>query len=443
MFEEKNYLTVSELNHAIQQVLQMGFPQSLWVCGEIQGYNRSRTKKHVFFDLCEKDTLTKDVVAKTSLVIFANRKPYLEKVLTENGNPFELKDDIEVKFLCKVDFYPPHGVIRLVVESIDPAYTLGKIAAERQRLIALLKKNGTLDKNKQLAFPDLPMRIGLVTSYDSAAYNDFLSELRLSGFGFQVFYRNALMQGKGAEEDICCALEEFYQVGCGIDVIVITRGGGSIADLSCFDSQKIAETIARSPLPVLSGIGHEIDLTVTDLAVHTSQKTPTAVAQFLIMKVEGALASLEERGSVLLSLVEDGVRRQSDRLRKIAFDLQERVRVFLKDHVREVVRIEELIQREPAKLVQKASVELDLQKGSFLNSLKKFLQQEKQRIEHCRRFIDMSHPENIFRRGFSVTRSREGALIRSVGDVKKGQPICTYLYNGKVESTVDHLEQGG
>jgi exonuclease VII large subunit len=106
----------------------MGFPQSLWVCGEIQGFDRNKSKKHIFFDLCEKDPDSKSIVARIGLVIFDRRKNHLNEILTASENAFKLKDDIEVKFLCKVDFYPPHGAMRLIVESIDPVYTLGKIA---------------------------------------------------------------------------------------------------------------------------------------------------------------------------------------------------------------------------------------------------------------------------------------------------------------------------
>lgn len=441
--QEKDYLKVSELNQFIQQVIHAGFPEKVWVCGEIQGYNRSKTKKHIFFDLCEKDIETKSVLAKIGLVIFSNRKPFLHNIFLESGNPFELKDDIEVKFLCKVDFYPPHGAMRLIVESIDPAYTLGKIAAEKQRLIALLKKNGTLDKNKQLVLPDLPLRIGLITSYDSAAYNDFLSELRFSGFGFQVFYRNTLMQGKGAEADICTAFKELYSLSAGFDVIILTRGGGSIADLSCFDSQKIAETIACSPLPVLSGIGHEIDLTAADLAAYTYQKTPTAVAQFLIVKVENALTEIEERECLLLMLAGRQMKEQSEYLHQLALNFQQGIREFLKDHNREITRIEEIIQREPLRLINNVSQEVGRTEDVFLNTVKVFFRQKKQQMEHLRRFIEVSHPKNICKKGFSITRTKEGKLIRSVQDVKEKQLINTQLYDGAIESAIEHLDEGG
>ncbi len=201
------FLTVSELNHFIRDVLNSGFPKSLWVCGEIQGYDRGKDKKHVFFELCEKDPVTREITARIGLVIFAQARPKIDAILKKAENAFELKDDIEVKFLCKVDFYPGHGQVRLIVESIDPVHTLGKIAQDRQRLIALLKQKGILDKNKQLPLPEVILNIGLITSYDSAAYHDFISELKRSGYAFKVFLVNSIMQGKNTESSIIKALK--------------------------------------------------------------------------------------------------------------------------------------------------------------------------------------------------------------------------------------------
>src|SRR5476651_1256091 len=213
-------LSVSELNNFIRNVLNSGFPQAVWVCGEIQGYDRGKDKKHVFFELCEKDPETKDIVARIGLVIFAQARPRIEAILKKAENAFELKDDIEVKFSCKVDFYPGHGQVRLIVESIDPVHTLGKIAQDRQRLIAVLKQKGILDRNKQLLLPEVVLNVGLITSYDSAAYHDFISELKRSGYAFKIFMINSIMQGKNTEESVVNALKTLEAMD-EMDVIVI------------------------------------------------------------------------------------------------------------------------------------------------------------------------------------------------------------------------------
>lgn len=433
--DNQQFLTVSQLNLLIQQVLQMGFPQAVWVCGEIQGYDRSRLKKHVFFNLCEKDLETQEISAQIGLVIFANRKAYLEKVLADSGGPFELKDDIEVKFLCKVDFYPPHGAVRLVVESLDPSYTLGKIAQEKQRLIALLKKTGALDKNKALPVPELPLNIGLITAYDSAAYNDFLSELKLSGLGFSICYRNTQMQGKGAEEDVCRAMDELQRLK-GLDVIVITRGGGSVADLSCFDSQKIVGRIAACRLPVLSGIGHEINITITDLAAHTYQKTPTAIASFLVERVEDAMTSLEQQ---FLNVIDRVLRRldeHKDQVRSLALNLQSGTQNFLKDHDRKLARFSELLARLPFDQLERGGENLGELQEALQAAVRETFKKGHERLDHARRLISMADPLAICKKGFSITRLVDGTLVRSVSDVRTGDRIEHQVSDGTFESTV-------
>ena len=437
---ENEFLTVSQLNGLIKDVLNMGFPSGVWVCGEIQNYNRSREKTHIFFELCEKDPVSKDVLARIGLVIFAGRKAYIQEVLRSAENAFELKDDIEVKFLCRVDFYPPHGAVRLIVESIDPVHTLGKIAQEKQRLIALLKKQGTLDKNKQLPLPLVALRIGLITSHDSAAYNDFFSELRASGYGFKIFCRNTLMQGKAASGDVCAAMDELSRIA-GLDVIVITRGGGSIADLSCFDSQLIAEKIAMSRLPVLSGIGHEINITITDLASHTYQKTPTAIAKFLVERVADFLAAAEEKVSVIIERVKENLADERQRLKNTAQGLHNSTTFYLKQHHQGMARRQEQVRQGPLQALQRSSLKVSTQQGTLLKDIRTRFGAEQLRLKNFTRLVEIAKPVNTLKRGFSITRSSDGKLLRSVRQARSGEEIMTVLSDGTVKSSVGSISK--
>jgi exodeoxyribonuclease VII large subunit len=407
------FLTVSELNHFIRDVLNSGFPKSLWICGEIQGYDRGKDKKHVFFELCEKDPVSREINARIGLVIFAQARPKIDAILKKTENAFELKDDIEVKFLCKVDFYPGHGQVRLIVEGIDPVHTLGKIAQDRQRLISLLKQKGILDKNKQLPLPDVILNVGLITSYDSAAYHDFISELKQSGYSFKIFVVNAVMQGKNAESSVVRALKALENTG-GLDVIVITRGGGSIAELSCFDSEKIALAIAGSGIPVLSGIGHEINTTVTDLAAHTYAKTPTAIAQFLVERLNGFLKGVYDR----------------------AILLQTRTLGLIKDHHQRLAGITEALKRSPADKIKGGRKSLADHQEQLKKIIYLHLQNSRTKIQHYQKLVQMASPVNTLKRGFSITRSREGRLIRSIKDIKGVKGITTQLEDGIINSEV-------
>ena len=437
---DKEYLRVSELNQLIADVIHAGFPQPLWICGEIQGYNRNRSKNHIFFELIDKDPDSKNIIAKIGLVLFAGRKAHIEDILKRSENAFTLKDDIEVKFACSIDFYLPHGAVRLIVESIDPTYTLGKLALEKQKLIALLKKNGTLDKNKKIELPLVPLHIGLVTADDSAAYNDFRSELHRSGFGFQVYLHNALMQGKSAEKDICKAIVRLSKVA-GLDAVVITRGGGSIADLSCFDSQMIAEKIAECPLPVLSGIGHEINITITDMAAHTYAKTPTAIAQFLVNRVQMFLDELDERLEQITGRVQEKIRQEQLRLKNCAIDLQDNTRTFLKDHSQHMIRFQEAIRQRPAVLLKERERSLVDMKKAIKRLAGAHLAGNRTKINGYQKLIDIVHPVNTMKRGFSITRTEDGKALTSVQSVHLKGKLTTELTDGWITSEVAHIKE--
>jgi len=437
-----NALTISQLNGYIKDVLNMGFPSGIWICGEIQGYNRNRDKSHIFFELCEKDPLTKDILARIGLVIFSGRKMFIEQILKSAENAFSLKDDIEVKFYCKVDFYPPHGVVRLIVENIDPVYTLGKIAQEKQRLITLLRENGTLDKNKKLELPVVPLNIGLITSHDSAAYNDFISELQLSGYGFKVFCRNTLMQGKATPADVCKAIAELSRIE-NLDAIVITRGGGSIADLSCFDSQQIVEKIAACRLPVFSGIGHEINITITDLAAHTYQKTPTAIAQFLTGLIKTFLTSLEERVTAIVNGAKEKLKLENTRLKTYAHDVQNCTGDYLQQHHLDLAQRQQFLKEGPQRLLSNALRRIKTGKETLLKDVANRFKAEDVRLKNFFRLTELASPLKTLKRGFSITRLTDGSLLRSVKQVKTGSALVTDLSDGRVEGTVNKIFKGG
>jgi len=439
--QQSEFLTVSQLNELIREVLNLGFPRGVWVCGEIQGYNRNRDKRHIFFELSEKDADTQEVVARTSLVIFANRKAHLRETLKEAQDAFELKDDIEVKFFCKVDFYPPHGAVRLIVEGIDPIYTLGKIAQEKQRLIALLKKSGVLDKNKALAVPLVPLNIGLITAFDSAAYNDFLSELSLSGFAFQVHFFKSLMQGKGAPDNVCLGLD-VLGARQDLDVIVITRGGGSVSDLSCFDSQVVAEKIAACPLPVLSGIGHEINITVTDLAAHTHQKTPTAIAQLLVQTVEDYLLLVREKTERVLSSAKERIDQQRSTLKDIGLALQDGTRGFFALRSEHLQRLSEAVIRLSAGRLKKDESSLKDREERLLRGVEAYFERVRLRLKRHNDLVKLVHPQQTLRRGFSITRTEEGQLVNSVKGLKEGSGLVTFVKDGALLSDVVKIKKG-
>jgi len=428
-------LSVSELNDFIKDVVSSGFPSSLWVCGEIQNLDRYKSKAHLFFELVEKDTASKEIKAKLGVTIWATVRPKIEALLKKAENAFELKDGIEVKFSGKVDFYPPYGTLRFVIDNIDPVYTLGKIAQDRQRLIAELTQAGVLAKNKLRELPLVPLNIGLISAFDSAAYNDFIHELGLSGFAFQVTIFNAVMQGKNCEASVCAGLDTLGKQQ-GLDVIVITRGGGSIAELSAFDSRMIALAVAACPFPVITGIGHEINTSITDLAAHTFAKTPTAAAQFLFRRVKSAVEALDAAQQSLLTDAQAYVEAQQRCLKEQALKLQDLTRVLLQSrkncHLRLVQRLEQL----PFKCCAEAQRDLMLDIDYLKRNTALRLKNARTTVETFDKMVEMASPSRILKRGFSITRLESGRLVRSGTEALPGDELITECLAGMLKSTV-------
>lgn len=428
------FFTVGELNKYIRDVIVSGFPSAVWVCGEIQGL-RVDSKGHSYFELCENEDGSHNVKAKIKASIWNTRRVFIDSVLSRVENGFSLKDDIQVKFLCKVDFWQKGGTLSLSVENVDPTYTMGKIAQQRQKLIALLKSQGILEKNKQLTLSAVPLKIGLVTSFDSAAYNDFRDELKQSGFGFQVFLANAVMQGKTAEASVVAALKSFSKIE-GLDAVVITRGGGSIAELSCFDSESICRTIAAAPWPVITGIGHEINTTVTDLAAHTFAKTPTAVAQFLVGRVESFLNVLDERQRLVLDLTLEKLDLEKNALKTSAASLHSGTVRFLRKHREYVSVVSENLKRLPAAAVRNAGRNLKDKSQQLVKTIQLNLVNAATKMNHYQKMILLASPANTLKRGFSITRGADGKVLKDSRGIEKDEYITTELVNGTFRSKV-------
>lgn len=404
------FLTVSELGTFIRDVLKSGFPRALWVCGEIQELREKNN--HLYFTLSEKESASNQVVAKIGATIWANSRLKIEQILKNTENAFALKEDIQVKLLVKIDYYAPFGQIRAIVESIDPIYTLGKIAQDRQRLIALLKQKGIFELNKRLTLPPLMLNIGLITSNESAAYHDFTDELKKSGYAFNVFLIDATMQGKNAQQSVVNAIASLSKLE--IDAIVITRGGGSVTDLSCFDSEAIATAIAHSQYPVISGIGHEINTTITDMAAHTFAKTPTAVAQMLVKRVESCLVQLDD-------------------VKERLFDVSQE---YLTQQQRQMKMLADTFKRTPVTMIKLSQERLKQYKDSLKKTIHLHLERSRDKIKQYQKLIDMADPKNTLKRGFSITRDVKGRLIRTIKQAKAAKVLTTVFVDGTIESDV-------
>ncbi len=437
---EKIY-TVLELNTIVRTVIKREFPQYIWVCGEIQGLRPERSKKHTYFELVQKHTEKDEIIAKIKVALFGFRKPVIQKRIKEAQGAFELKNDIEVKFLCEVSLHPPTGQYSLVVIDVDPIYTLGKIAQSRQKIIEELRKKGLLERNKLIPIPSVPLRIGLITAFDSAAYHDFINEIKACGYGFRVLSYNCHMQGKAVEADVIAALRYFNTLGRDkLDIIVITRGGGSTADLSFFDNKKIAQEIALGNYPVVSAIGHQIDTTITDIVANTFCKTPTKAAQFLIDKVRVFLEELDNIGQMISQVSQDLLRDKKNNLQSQAMKLDSSSIRYFRFHR------ENLLEKQHNMLSLAKRLSRDERKilDNIFDNLKSALAVTLKSVSSNLRYLDekisILSPRNTLKRGYSITLKGKKA-VKSIDQLKPGDKIKSVFYQGAVTSKVENKEE--
>jgi len=274
-------LTLSELQLLIRDSLYLSLPDMYWVKAEIAEI-RENYNGHCYLELIEKSSGDINVKARVRAVIWNNRYRFI-KTYFENSAGESLKAGMKILVKVRIEYHEIYG-LSLAINDIDPAFTIGEMAMKRQQILKKLEDEGVLNMNKELAFPFVPQRIAVVSSRSAAAYTDFMQHLsgNSNGYVFYSFLFEAPLQGSETESGIIYALERIAGHIEKFDVVVIIRGGGSQTDLSWFDNYNIAYFITQFPIPVITGIGHEKDLSVTDIVAHRSLKTPTAVADFLI-----------------------------------------------------------------------------------------------------------------------------------------------------------------
>jgi len=293
-----NDWTVSGLNERVREVLQGAFPAPVWIVGELSGFNKSSHKKHVGFHLVERRD-DGSTVSELSATLFERTRAAVERKLAEAGDPFRLEDEIQVRMLARVELYVPWGSYRVIVEDLDVAFTLGEAARRREAILRTLADEGLLEQNARLTLVEAPLRVGLITSLGSDAYNDVRRTLEESGYAFRLTAHGARVQGRDTEPSVLNALDWFAARIENYDAVLICRGGGSRIDLGWFDNEALGRAVAAFPLPIVVGIGHEQDHSVLD-ALARRAKTPTAAAQSLVERVEASwVRRLELREAVL------------------------------------------------------------------------------------------------------------------------------------------------
>ena len=409
-------MTLRELNQLVRDAVEMSLPDEYWVEAELSEVRVVRG--HCYMELVEYDQRTP--IARASAKCWASTwalvRPHFERVTGE-----QLHAGMKVMLKVYAQFHEAYG-FSWIVTDIDPTFTIGDMARRRQEIIRQLKEEGVYDLQKQLTLPLFCQHIAVISSANAAGYGDFVDQLENNeyGFRFQTTLFPAIMQGEQVEASIIAALNQINDSVFGSsvadnppDCVVIIRGGGATADLSGFDTLLLAENVANFPLPIITGIGHERDESVLDLVAHTSVKTPTAVAAFLIdrlAEVNDFLTSAQER--IVRSVRQ---RMETERLRLSRYQTQI-PSLFSVYATRQTARIEQLRQRlEPAIATR--------------------LQRERHRLEMLEQRAQSLDPALLLRRGYSITL-KDGRLLRDPAQLRPGDIIETRLERGIIQSEI-------
>ena len=389
---EKEYIDLFEFQSRLKQGIECLFPSRIWVKAEVSAV-KARSGGHCYMELSQSDA--NGLVAKANAIIWASKyrfiAPYFESV---TGSP--LSEGMSVLVEVQVNYSQLYG-FSLIINDIDPEYSLGVKELERQRTIERLAREGLMELQKGLSLPLLPYRLAVISAEDAAGYRDFMRHLHENPYGFQVDTElyPALMQGTDCPESIITAMDAVLDSGKEYDAVLVLRGGGSKLDLACFDDYGLAAVIAQFPLPVLTAIGHDQDFHVCDMVAHEYVKTPTALADFI------------------LSMYEDEDARLSS--------FQTRMRLAFGSRITSMEAILEVLGRRI--------------KGGFAMKISAM----EAAVALLQTRISASDPRKVIERGYALALDAGGRVMKGVSGSKAGDKVSMLFADGTLKCEVENV----
>ncbi len=432
-------LSISELNERVKRCIGDAFPQSFWIVGEVVDFDKSTNREHRFFQLVEKMPRAQRAKAVVQVAMFARTVQTLLPALAKSDPPLTLRDGLEIRALVRADFYPATGRFQVIVNDIDPSFTLGKLALTKEQILRELAEQGLAERNRMLGVPVPAVRVGVLTSPDADGWNDFLRHLEESGVGFDVTLVPVKVQGTDLKPTMLRGLRWFAEHADSFDVLCVLRGGGSRSDLAWFDDRDVALAVARHPLKVVVGIGHQRDQSVLD-AIAQSEKTPTAVAEFLVRGVEAARDDVRERSERLAELVADRLAREEERLRELGRAVARAGRDRLADARQQLGLAGRGLQAATQLRLSRERDELRHVTTRLVHLSRSQCERASaalQAAETRRRLLD---PVRVLQRGFAIVRGPDGRIAPDTTKVSKDQRLRLQFRDGAADVRVDAVE---
>lgn len=425
--------SIRELHDALNSVIGQAFGETVWVAGELRSLKRSPAG-HCYFDLVDPDSAADRFAAKLSVTLFNGYRQRVNAILTRSRSGVTIEEGTTLRICGELKTYEARSQLQLVMTGIDPSFTLGVMQQRRELAMAALAADGLLGLNGRLALPHPPLRLALVTSRGSAAEADVLDELSRSGIGFEVKVLDARVQGAQAEATVADALRTAGSLD--VDAVLLVRGGGSRTDLEAFDSELVGRVIAAMPVPVLTGIGHETDRSVADELAHTAFKTPTACAAAIVEDASRALREVLGHSESVGAAARGRLTRAGTELGRLAHSTGVACRGHLgREQAGVEARAHRVAVAAPA-VLRRAEGHLGDEVAELGRNARRSLQATAQRVDHLSALTAAHDPALVLARGWSVTRTASGTLVRSVAEVAPGDRIVTTVASGEVHSEV-------
>lgn len=428
-----NGITLEEFTARIAGAVN-GVPglAGVWVIAETSDVRRNG---HCYLELVQKHPVTGDPVARLRATVWRGTLARIDAKFT-GATGQRLESGMKVMVCVTASFHPVYGLSANITD-IDPSYTLGDLMRRRLEIINRLKAEGVIDLNRQLEWPDVPLRIAVISARGAAGYGDFIHQLYTSPsrLAFRVALFPALMQGASAPDSIICALGQIAAEEEMWDCVVIIRGGGATSDLAAFDNYDLAANIAQFPLPVIIGIGHERDVTVLDAVANMRVKTPTAAAEWLIARGEEALATLHDLGSEIYRLASDLLAGSKEQLARLSAILPQLPAIAMDNARKRVDRLNVALSDVAMARLRPEASRLDVMAERIASSSATVIERQRAMLDRMDGLVQVLSPQATLLRGYSITRVN-GHAVTDASALAPGDIIETTLASGTIESKV-------
>ena len=423
-----NTITLQEFNNRIKRLLADPSVMNCWVVAETTDV---RINQHCYLQLLEKNPKTGATVAKIKAIIWGNQFRFLNARFKQVTGR-DIGNDMKIMVCLSVNYSPQYG-LTVVINDINPEFTLGDMERQRQEILNRLTQEGIIGQNKTVPVPPVLQRIAIVSAAGAAGYGDFMKQLTDNKYGvcFYPCLFQATMQGVKTVPTVLAALDKVEQNQHLFDCVVIIRGGGGTEELNSFDNYDLARRVATFPLPVIVGIGHERDITVLDYVAGIRVKTPTAAAEHIILQAAKALAHIGDLSNQVVSIARDYIARAKEQLSYYAGNLPIMAQRIIDTNT---LRLQNFIQNIPLHVqrrIEGENAQLARQKDAIKNAVAQVKMKETMRLEALGDKIELLSPRKVMARGYTLTTC-EGKIMTDAAQIEAGKLVTIHFRDGKV-----------